>query len=266
LITLVFLLSNVGATPEAYDSVSDVARVFASILKDHLQGDDPKKVAERAIDGMLKGLDPWSRRISSVKSRVSGQSFVCLIDRGILRLTIKRFNGDGRGWLKACPGLDKGLPVLIDLRDNPGGEVADALGLADLFVANKDLLVEERRSGKPIRHRSNERLVRHASLAIMVNQKTGSAAELIAAALQQSANATILGAPTMGKTTVQTAVYLSTGEIVLVTTGKLGLPSGQIIEEKGLQPNHALPASPSAFACGQAGRRWTTRGCEPPSK
>ena len=260
------LLSNAGATPQAYDSVSDIARVFASILKDHLQGDEPRKVAKRAIDGMLQGLDPWSRRISGSKGQAKGQSFVCLIDRGIIRLTIKRFNGDGEGWLKACPGLDMGLPVLIDLRDNPGGQVSDALGLAGLFVANEDLLLEQRRSGEAIRHRADERIVRHASLSILVNRKTASAAELIAAALQRSANAKILGERTMGKTTVQTAVYLSTGEIVLVTTGRLELPNGEIIEEKGLKPDHTLPASPSAFTCEQAGRRWTTTGCEQPAK
>ncbi len=252
--------------PQAYDSVSDVARVFASILKDHLQGDEPREVARRAIDGMLEGLDPWSRRIDGPKTQSKGQSFVCLIDRGILRLTIKRFNGDGQGWLKACPGLDKGLPVLIDLRDNPGGQVSDALGLADLFVANEDLLLEQRRSGEAIRHRAGERTVRHASLSILVNQRTASAAELIAAALQRSANAKVLGERTMGKTTVQTAVYLSTGEIVLITTGALQLPSGAIIEEKGVQPDQALPASPSEFVCEQAGRRWTTSGCDQPVK
>ena len=262
MITLILLLSNASATPEAYDSVSDVARVFASILKDHLNGDEAREVAKRAIDGMLKGLDPWSRRISGSTAPLQGQSFVCLVDRGVLRLTIKRFNGDGQGWLKACPGLDKGLPVLIDLRNNPGGQVSDALGLADLFVANEDLLLEERRSGDAIRHRADERIVDHASLVILVNQKTGSAAELIAAALQRSAKAKILGQQTMGKTTVQTAVYLSTGEIVLMTTGRLKLPNGEVLEEKGVRPDQELPTSPSAFACHEAGHRWTTTGCE----
>ena len=268
LISILLFLANASAsaTPEAYDSVSDVARVFASILKDHLQGDQPKDVAKRAIDGMLKGLDPWSRRIGESKAPAKGQSFVCLIDRGIIRLTIKRFNGDGKGWLKACPGLDRNLPVLIDLRDNPGGQVSDALGLADLFVANEVVLVEQRRQGEPIRHRADQRVVRHAGLSILVNQKTGSEAELIAAALQRSAGAKILGLRTMGKTTVQTAVYLSSGEIVLLTTGRLELPTGEVIEGRGVQPDQAIPASPSAFACAQASRRWTAMGCELPSK
>mgnify|MGYP002021094495 CR=1 FL=1 len=266
LIPILFFFANAGATPQAYDSVSDVARVFASILKDHLRGDEPKDVAKRAIDGMLKGLDPWSRRIGESKAPAKGQSFVCLIDRGVIRLTIKRFNGDGKGWLKACPGLDRNFPVLIDLRDNPGGQVNDALGLANLFVANEDILVERRRHGEPIRHRADERIVRHAGLSILVNQRTGSAAELIAAALQRSASAKILGVRTMGKTTVQTAVHLTSGEIVLLTTGRLDLPSGEAIEGSGVQPDQALPASPSAFACAQAGRRWTSTGCELPSK
>ena len=262
LIAFAVLLASTGATPEAYDSVSDVARVLGGVLKEHIDGDTPKALAERAIDAMLKELDPWSRRITPSATEPESKSFVCLVDRGVLRLTIRRFNGDGRRWIKECPALDQNLPVLIDLRDNPGGEVADALGLASLFVSEVDLLVEERRSGQRTRHRASPQRVRHASLTVLVNQQTASAAELIAAALERSAGAHVLGERTMGKTTVQTAVYLSTGDVVLLTTGRLYLPDGRALEGAGLVPKQPVPTTPSAYACRLAKRTWSPDGCQ----
>ena len=261
MIALALMLSTPAATPQAYDSVSDVARVFAAVLKDHLYGDTPDTLARRAIDGMLKELDPWSRRLPKSKAPSGQQAFACLLDRGVVRLTIKRFNGDGRQWLKVCPSLNQNLPVLIDLRDNAGGSVADALGLADLFASDTDLLIEERRFGEPVRHRAKAQMANYSSLVILVNSKTASAAELIAAALQRVAGVKVLGDRTMGKVTVQTAVYLSNGDVVLITTGKLRLPDGSILEGKGLTTDGPHPASPSEFTCRQAGRRWTSAGC-----
>jgi len=260
-IALALMLSAPAATPQAYDSVSDVARVFAAVLKDHLYGDTPETLSRKAIDGMLKALDPWSRRVPKSKAPTRGQAFICLRDRGVLRLTIKRFNGDGRQWLKVCPGLNQNLPVLIDLRDNPGGSVADALGLADLFASDIDLLIEERRFGEPVRHRANAQKANYSSLVILVNSKTASAAEVIAAALQRVDRVKVLGDRTMGKVTVQTAVYLSSDDVVLITTGKLRLPDGSVLEGKGLTTDGPQPPSPSAFTCRQAGRRWTSAGC-----
>ena len=190
--------------------------------------------------------------------------FVGLV-RGVVRLTIKRFIGDGTQWLKVWPSLDQNLPVLIDLRDNPGGSVADALGLADLFAGATDLLIEERRFGDPVRHRAKPQRARYASLAILVNEDTASAAELISAALQRAVGARILGERTMGKVTVQTAIYLSNGDVVLLTTGKLRLPEGPSLEGKGLTTDGPTPALPSAFVCRQAGYQWTAAGCVRPA-
>ena len=119
LIGVVLLLSAPAATPQAYDAMTDVAQVFAAILKDHLQGDAPKALAQRAIEGMLSGLDPWSRRLTPNKTNIEAKRISCLKDRGVLRLRIPRFDGEWAGrWLKECPGLNDDLPVLIDLQGN----------------------------------------------------------------------------------------------------------------------------------------------------
>jgi carboxyl-terminal processing protease len=263
-IALLVALGATAATPQAYDAVSDVAQVFAAILKDHLQGDAAQALAERAIDGMLDGLDPWSRRLPASAKSSEAKSISCLEDRGVLRLRIPRFDGEWAGrWLKDCPGLNNDLPVLIDLRGNPGGSVGDALALADLFVAGGTIFIEEQRGQAPQNHVARKSVVRFASLTILVDGITASAAEMVAAALQARGAAEVLGTITRGKTTVQRPLHLSTGSVVLLTTGRLRLPSGQSIDGKGLRPDAALPAEPMRSACLRAGRPWSAAGCGP---
>ena len=256
-------LSAPAATPQAYDAVTDVAQVFAAILKDHLQGDAPKALAQRAIDGMLTGLDPWSKRLEPKRPSTEAKRISCLKDRGVLRLRIPRFDGEWTGrWLKECPGLNDNLPVLIDLRGNPGGSVSDALALADLFIAGGSILTEEKRGQSLQKHSARPSIVRFASLTILVDGGTASAAEMIAAALRARGGAQILGSTTMGKATVQRALHLSDGSIVLLTTGRLRLPSGQSIDGQGLKPDAALPAAPLRSACLRAQRSWLDSQCE----
>jgi C-terminal processing protease CtpA/Prc len=263
-IAVLVTLCAPAATPQAYDAVSDVAQVFAAILKDHLTGDAPQALAERAIDGMLGSLDPWSRRLPASAKNGEAKTIACLEDRGVLKLRIPRFDGEWAGrWLKDCPGLNNDLPVLLDLRGNPGGSVADALALADLFIAGGPILIEEQRGQTTQSHVARQTVVRFASLTILVDGATASAAEMIAAALRARGTAEILGTITRGKTTVQRPLYLSTGSVVLLTTGRLRLPSGESIDGKGLRPDAALPVRPIRSACRRARRSWSASGCGP---
>ena len=145
---------------------------------------------------------------------------------------------------------------------NPGGSVADALALADLFIAGGSILIEEQRGHSPQKHSARPSIVRFASLTILVDGGTASAAEMIAAALKARGGAQILGSTTMGKATVQRSLHLSDGSIVLLTTGRLRLPSGQSIDKKGLRPDAALPAVPMRLACLRARRSWSGSQCE----
>jgi C-terminal peptidase prc len=251
-----------AATEPAYDAITDVARVFGALMKDHLHGDVPKNIARRAIDAMIADLDPWSRRIEPEANVGQAQGIRCLEDRGVVRLKIPRFDGTWAGrWLKKCPALNKNLPILIDLRGNPGGSVADALALADLFIKGGDLLVEERRDQATHIHRARPTQTRFAGLVLLVDQNTASAAEMLAAVLKLRAKAHVAGATTMGKSTVQTALHLNTGGYILLTTGRLKLPNGAEIHGVGLRPDGAVPKDPVRYACGQAGFNWLQGRC-----
>jgi hypothetical protein len=264
---LLLALHAAAATPEAYDAVSDIARVFAAVLKDHLHGAEPRTLARRAIDAMLGDLDPWTRREQRQRVAATTPMIRCLKDRGVVRLVIPRFDGAWAGrWLRDCPALDADLPVLIDLRGNPGGSIADAMALADLFVAGGAMLVEERRGIAATTHKARPHTVRFAALAVLIDQGTGSAAELVAAVLRNRAGATLLGVKTMGKATVQRPIILSDGATVWLTSGRLRLSSGARVHGVGVSPDEALPAQPTAFLCGRAGRHWSGQTCliDPP--
>jgi hypothetical protein len=261
---LISLAATPAASPQAYDAIGDVARVFAAILKDHLKGAEPAQLSRKAIDAMIEGLDPWSRRVGPNVQKTDPEPINCLQDRGVLRLHIPRFDGAWAGrWLRDCPGLNNDLPVLIDLRGNAGGSVADALALADLFVAGGILLIEKRRGGQTFEHRARPAQVRFASLTLLIDKGTASAAEMIAAALRQRVGALVLGQTSMGKASVQRPIKLASGGYVLLSVGKLSLANGQQIDGLGLKPDDAMPKQPMRVACQSAGRVWGNQGCMP---
>ena len=261
---LISLAASPAASPQAYDAMGDVARVFAAILKDHIEGAEPAQLSRRAIDAMIGGLDRWSRRVDPELHDAQSAPINCLKDRGVLRLHIPRFDGAWAGrWLRDCPGLNDDLPVLIDLRGNAGGSVADALALADLFVGGGVLLIEKRRSGQVFKHRARPAQVRFASLTLLIDQGTASAAEMIAAALRHRVGALILGQTSMGKASVQRPIKLASGGYVLLSVGKLSLANGQQIDGLGLKPDRPMPKQPMRVACQTAERTWHNQGCRP---
>ena len=134
----------------------------------------------------------------------------------------------------ALGGMDaphlKGL--LLDLRDNHGGIVDSAAAVASLFLKQGDLILTTRgRAMKETVYRSPE-IPRHYDLPIvtLVNGDTASAAEVLAAALQEHDRAVIAGLPTYGKGVVQSVAELSEQTGLALTAGQYFTPSGRSIQ------------------------------------
>jgi len=131
----------------------------------------------------------------------------------------------------------KGL--IIDLRNNPGGLLNQALGTLDMFISDGKLLSEKGRSS-----RNNQTWYAHASgtyknipIVILVNGGSASASEIVSGAMQDHKRAIIVGEKTFGKGSVQAIIPINKDEAVRLTIARYYLPSGRTIQAVGVTPD-----------------------------
>lgn len=136
----------------------------------------------------------------------------------------------------------KGL--ILDLRNNPGGLLTMAVGVAEKFVPKGELIVytKGRDPAQDMRYISNGAAEpRRYPIVVLVNQGSASAAEIVAGALKDHKIGILLGVKTFGKGSVQTVVPLRDGLAIRLTTAKYFTPSGQVIHGVGIEPNIEVP-------------------------
>jgi carboxyl-terminal processing protease len=144
--------------------------------------------------------------------------------------------------------------IVIDLRDNPGGVIQSAAKIADGFLA--DGLVVSTQGRYPASHLEYRALpdpwAPNLPVAILVNGGSASASEILAGALQDRGRASIVGARTWGKGTVQSVLKLRNGSALKLSTARYATPSGRSFEGVGIEPDHVVEA-PAGGGEGMAG-------------
>ena len=140
--------------------------------------------------------------------------------------------------LKEVEGKKKLKGLILDLRNNPGGLLSQAVKVADEFLDsglivsiksrdNKEEKSVARKNGKP----------RKYPMIVLVNEGSASASEIVAGALQDNKRALILGSATFGKGSVQTLFPLSDGSGLRLTTAIYYTPNGRSIQASGIEPD-----------------------------
>jgi len=137
--------------------------------------------------------------------------------------------------------------LILDVRNNPGGLLNQAVEVSDRFLGNENLIVytKGRMEDQNTRFTTNDK-IKHVDypMIILVNGGSASASEIVAGALQDLGRAVILGTPTFGKGTVQTIMPLSDGSALRLTTARYYTPSGRIIQENGIIPDIVIENKP----------------------
>jgi carboxyl-terminal processing protease len=133
--------------------------------------------------------------------------------------------------------------LILDLRNNPGGYLNTAISMASYWVKDNTVVMERFGDGQTINHPA----VGTADLAgiktvVLVNEGSASASEIVAGALQDYNLATIVGAKTFGKGSVQTLKELSDGSAIKITAAKWLTPKGKSIDGAGITPDVAVEA------------------------
>ena len=137
-------------------------------------------------------------------------------------------------------GFDKNVKSLvIDVRDNTGGYLDTAYDVSDLFVEKGKVIYQMKERGDKITsYKANTGVYRHFDkIVILINNSSASASEILALALKESANATIVGVNSFGKGTVQETGNLSSGAMVKYTKAYWLSPNGNSINKTGIKPD-----------------------------
>ena len=131
---------------------------------------------------------------------------------------------------------------VLDLRDNPGGYLTQAVDVANLFVKTGVIVEVQTASGTSTKSASGKTTT-DAPLVVLVNGYTSGASEVLAAALQDNQRATIVGETTFGKGSVQVVHELSFGGAIRYTAGYYKSPLGHDIDGVGVMPDVSISAS-----------------------
>lgn len=133
--------------------------------------------------------------------------------------------------------------IVLDLRDDPGGLLDEAVDVASLFLDGGPVVSYERRGRSPVTLDAMPGGDLTTPVVVLVNRTTASAAEVVAAALQDRNRAVVVGSRTFGKGTVQEPSRLSDGSALELTVGRYVTPSGRSLDGVGIVPDVAVPAS-----------------------
>ena len=132
--------------------------------------------------------------------------------------------------------------LVIDLRDNTGGYLQSAYNIADLFLEKDKVIYQLKdRTGSVKSYKAQEDVYRkYNKIVVIVNTNTASASEVLTLALKENLNATVVGATTYGKGTVQDTKILSSGAMVKYTSAYWLSPKGNLIDGIGIKPDIAV--------------------------
>ena len=175
--------------------------------------------------------------IQSVRSREEGQV-------GYIRIT--SFSEQTFDGLKAAIdkitadiGADKVQGYVIDLRNNPGGLLDQAIAVSDAFLDRGEIVSTRGRHAD-----ETQRFNAHSGdladgkpVIVLINGGSASASEIVAGALQDHRRATIIGTRSFGKGSVQTIIPLGANGALRLTTARYYTPSGRSIQAKGIEPD-----------------------------
>ena len=229
----------------------------------HINNQEVHKLTNQVALQSLQG--PPGTEVTLTIARPDTEPFVIKIKRAIIEINPVRFSmketvayvrlsffsenaasklGD------VLKGLKKNNPriqgLILDLRDNPGGTLDQAIAVASYFLDSA--LVVEIKSRNPAYNQKlyskGHDLLKGVPMVVLINRGTASASEIVAGALRDHKRAIIMGARSFGKGSVQTLFGIPGHGGVRLTTARFFTPKGQPIHEQGVEPDIMIENNP----------------------
>lgn len=211
----------------------------ATFLKNGEEGSKVKVTLEREGKGKF---DITITREEIIKKSVKSE----MLDNGVAYLRITGFESKATQDAKStydefCEHLDAlkvaGMEkLIIDLRDNPGGDLNVVCEIADLLLPEGTITYTEDKHGKRSTLKSDNNEL-NVPMTVLVNGGSASASEILTGSLKDYEKATVIGTKTYGKGIVQTVFPFTDGSGMSITTAKYFTPSGVCIHNVGIEPH-----------------------------
>ena len=184
-------------------------------------------------------------KIQSVKSKK--------IDKNIGYIRLTAFNENSSSQVrKKIKEFDKDKNIkgyILDLRNNPGGLLSQAIKISDFFLSNGEIVsTKSRKENENRKWFANEGdILNGKTLVVLINNGSASASEILAGALKDHKRAILIGETTYGKGSVQSIIPLKNKGAIRLTISKYYLPSGVSISEVGVDPDIEVSESSDEF-------------------
>jgi len=184
-------------------------------------------------------------KVESVKSKIIDNTV------GYLRLT--SFNENSADQIKEkireFKKNNKIEKYILDLRNNPGGLLSQAIKISDFFLNNGEIVSTKSRKKRENRKWFAKKgdIINGETLVVLINYGSASASEIVAGALQDHKRAILIGENSFGKGTVQSIIPLNNNGAIRLTISKYYLPSGKSISDVGVTPDIEVAESSEDF-------------------
>ena len=210
------------------------------------KGYKTKEDIEFEIKKIMASLDKYSiyinKKDSLTKTRQNTYTPISfkIIDNKYLYISLPYFYKNVSKKLSKIIKYNSNLAIILDLRDNIGGHLDEAIKTVDLFIDN-GMIVSQIGKNKNLTKKyyaTKQKTITTKPMVVLINHKTASAAEIVSGALQDHKRTTLIGTQTYGKGTIQSLIYLNDDktEAIKLTVGKYYLSSKKDINSK-IQPN-----------------------------
>ena len=136
--------------------------------------------------------------------------------------------------------------LVLDLRQNPGGSLDEAVGLSDLFLTKGDIVSQRGRNASENEYYRAETVFKGDAakglpVVVLIDAGSASASEIVAGALQDQHRALVMGERSFGKGSVQSMIRLDKTHAVKLTTARYYTPAGRSVQEGGIEPDIRVP-------------------------
>jgi len=187
--------------------------------------DEPKPIKVHIVRGIITIQSVYAKKIGDDIAYIRVTSF----DQKVVKDVQKEINKN--------KGTAKG--IVLDLRNNPGGLLDQAVGLVDLFVDDGKIVSQKGRVEDEDKTYSASSLntVTDVPLVVLINGGSASASEIVSGALQDHKRAVLVGENTFGKGSVQVVLPINKDDAIKLTIARYYLPSGRTIQAVGVKPD-----------------------------
>ena len=204
----------------AVNAIKDT-KVGKTVSLDILRGEETKKIDIKIEK--VKEILVTSRMLDGNLGYVDLSSFGTNVTEDFLNAVDSLKNSGAKGFV-------------IDLRSNPGGSLDSAVGIADIFLPEGNIVTIRDKKGDEEIYTSDKAAL-NMPVCVLINEHSASASEVVAGALKDYKLATLVGKKTFGKGVVQSVMDLGDGSGLSLTIAKYYTPSGECIHGVGIEPD-----------------------------